>query len=137
MGCNEESRTRTVFITLQKNINITDTSTYQAPATSVMELAVNPPIVSFGNPAVNASIDKTVNVTAKNGKLVLTADPPAPAGTASFTVTSFNGSAWNGTTPQTIDSGKTALVGVRFTQGSTLDFRQSGLRIKGTPCDPR
>lgn len=136
MGCNEESRTRTVFITLQKNINITDTSTYQAPASSVMELAVNPPIVSFGNPAVNASIDKTVNVTAKNGKLVLTADPPAPAGTASFTVTSFNGSAWNGTTPQTIDSGKTALVGVRFTQGSTLDFRQSGLRIKGTPCDP-
>ena len=136
MGCNEESRTRTVYITLQKNINIIDTSSYQAPASSVMELAVNPPIVSFGSPAMNASIDKTVNVTAKNGKLVITADPPAPAGTATFTVTSFNGSAWNGSTPQVIDSGKIGTIGVRFTQGSTLDFRQSGLKIKGNPCDP-
>jgi len=136
MGCSEESRTRTVYITLQKNINIIDTSTYQAPPSSVMQLAVNPPIVSFGNPAIGGSIDKTVNVEAKNGKLVLTADPPAPAGDASFTVTSFNGTAWNGSTPQVIDSGKTGIVGVRFTQGTTLDFRQSGLRIKGNPCDP-
>lgn len=136
MGCNEESRTRTVHITLQKNINITDTSTYQAPPSSVMELAVNPPIVSFGNPAINGSIDKTVNVSAKNGKLVITAPPPTPSGTATFTVTAFNGNAWNGLTPQTIDSGKTAIIGVRFTQGSTLDFRQSGLRIEGVPCDP-
>jgi len=136
MGCNEESSTRTVYITLQKNINITDTSSYQAPASSVMKLEVNPPIVSFGNPAVGASIDKLVNVEAKNGKLIVTADPPAPAGNASFTVTSFNGNAWNGSTPQVIDSGKTAIVGVRFTQGTTLDFRQSGLRIKGNPCDP-
>lgn len=136
MGCNEVSRTRTVNITLQKNINIIDTSVYQAPASSVMQLAVNPPIVSFGNPAVGGSIDKTVNVEAKNGKLIITADPPAPAGNASFSVTSFNGNAWNGSTPQVIDSGKTAIVGVRFTQGTTLDFRQSGLRMKGNPCDP-
>jgi len=136
MGCSEESRTRTVYITLQKNVNIIDTSTYQAPPSSVMQLAVNPPIVSFGNPAIGGSIDKTVNVEAKNGKLVLTADPPAPAGDASFTVTSFNGTAWNGSTPQVIDSGKTGIVGVRFTQGTTLDFRQRGLRIKGNPCGP-
>ena len=136
MGCNEESRTRNVQITLQKNINLADTSTYQAPAESVMELAVNPPIVSFGNPSISASVDKTVNVTAKNGKLVITAPPPAPAGPATFTVITFNGTPWDGSTPKTIDSGKTAIIGVRFTQGSTLDFRQSALKLSGTPCDP-
>jgi Mg-chelatase subunit ChlD len=136
MGCNEESRTRTVHITLQKNINIIDTSVYQAPATSVLQMAVNPPIVSFGNPAVGASTDKTVDVEAKNGKLIITADPPAPSGNASFIVTTFNGNAWNGSTPQTIDSGTIAKIGVRFTQGTTLDFRQSALRIQGNPCNP-
>lgn len=131
MGCDDSSRKRKIDITLKKGYNITKSSEYLAPASSILRFDVSPPILSFGNPLPNTPITSSVTVTAKTGQVTLTKGKvTSPAG-ATFKLTD-----WDGSTPITIDSGKSRTFAVEFTQGNVLDFRQGTLELTGTPCSP-
>lgn len=87
--------------------------------------------MSFGNPLPNTPITSSVTVTAKTGQVTLTKGKvTSPAG-ATFKLTD-----WDGSTPITIDSGKSRAFAVEFIQGNVLDFRQGSLELTGTPCSP-
>jgi len=133
MSCDEGGRLRNVEVKLKKTFNITSTTSYVAPPTSVLKIELSDPVVFFGDPdptIPDPPVVKKVTVTAKNGKVVLN------SGSISASGGQFKLLPPNDTFPIVIDSGKSVEFTVQFTQDSPKGFRQGTFVLKGTPCDP-
>ncbi|MBS1538501.1 MAG: choice-of-anchor D domain-containing protein [Bacteroidetes bacterium] len=130
LSCDEGGRKRNVEIKLKSIYNLTRTTSYTAPANSVLKIAVNPPVAYFGDPDPNMPQTVTVTVTASTGKITLTKGSIVSSG-GTFTIDD-----WDGSSPITIDSGKSRSFKITFTQSDPKAFRQGTFLIKGTPCDP-
>ncbi|MBK9247483.1 MAG: choice-of-anchor D domain-containing protein [Ignavibacteria bacterium] len=133
MSCDEGGRQRKVEVKLKKTFNITSSTNYVAPASSVLKIDVSDPVVFFGDPDPGAGdppVKKTVTVTAKNGRIVLTSGSISTSGGAYQLLPP------NNTFPITIDSGKSVTFEIEFTQSLPKSFRQGTLVLKGIPCDP-
>lgn len=135
MSCDEGGRKRNVEITLKKGFNITSSTTYTAPANSVLKIDVSDPVVFFGDPdpaAGDPPVKKTVTVTAKNGRIVLTSGSISTSGGNYILLPPNDASKF----PIVVDSGKSVTFEIEFTQSLPKNFRQGTFVLKGIPCDP-
>ncbi len=130
MSCDEAGRKRKVDIKLKSPYNLSASTSYTAPANSVLKIDINPSIVFFGDPNPNDPQSQTVTITATTGKVILTKGSIVSSG-GSFTIDD-----WDGVTPITIDSGKSRTFKITFTQSDPKAFRQGTFIVKGIPCDP-
>jgi hypothetical protein len=132
-SCDEGGRKRNVEIRLKSPYNLSSTTSYTAPANSVLKIAASPSVVYFGDPAPNDPQTQTVTITASTGKIVIDKGSILPPGG----LFDFDPSEpWDGNSQIVIDSGKSRTFTIRFTQADPKAFRQGSFLIKGTPCDP-
>lgn len=127
-GCNEESRYRTVEITIPKD-GLKGSAKYVAPDSSVASIRVSHTGVSFGNPPANGTSQKSVRLTAVNATATLTNPVFAATNCGTYRVVSPP-------PPIIIEKGKFVDVVLEFKQGPAQVYCPSTLSFTSDPCPP-
>jgi len=133
-GCTDVSRYRPVSITfVPQNAQID--KQYEAPPKSIAYVELSDTFLEFGNPPANNSIDRNLTLTARNSDFNLTSGLIQPS--TYFQVVNWDVVGGSGITPPfTIKKDSSITISVRFTQGSSVLYRQASMMLEGSPCPP-
>jgi len=132
-GCDPTSFEREVKITFTRN-GSNNTKKYIAPETSLALTTFSDEVVSFGNPSVDFSTNRSFSFSADRGSMRITNFKFSPINTY-FVIQSIKVKGLDVTIPFTLTEGDTAFVEMEFTQKDKIEYRFANFIIESTPCE--
>lgn len=127
-GCNQDSRQRTIKISIPKE-SLSDNISVTAPDTTIASVRLSKSGLSFGNPPPNGTQQQTIVLTAEKSDVIISDPIFANTSCGTYRVVSPS-------LPVLIRKGESVTFTLEFKQGPNQVYCPSTLQFSGTPCPP-